>query len=86
MSTPLTTPTGSNSADQCRQMGLTVGDVIQGRETYGNDWSESRLTLLFVGNEVAVFSEERRNNQNPKWRKDGESGNWTLNCRAWSRV
>ena len=78
---------GMNTADQCRAMGLAVGDIIVGRETYGDEWSESRLELLFVGESVAVFREYVRNNYGqPEWRKDGESGNWTLNCKQWSKL
>ena len=82
----LKTPESRDSAEQCREMGLSVGDVIEGRETAGAWWSESRLTLLFLGAETAVFSEQRRNSEQPEWRDAGESGNWTLNCRAWRKV
>lgn len=86
MTAALKTPESRTTAEQCREMGLSVGDVIEGREGSGGWWSESRLTLLFLGAQVAVFSEQRRNSAQPEWRDDGESGNWTLNCRAWRKV
>lgn len=85
--TPLKTPESHNAADQCREMGLAVGDVVEGRETYGADgWGESRLTLIFLGKDVAVFREARRNDQQPDWMDGGESACWTLTCRAWREV
>jgi hypothetical protein len=82
----LPTPKSRDSADQCREMGIKVGDVIEGREGAGDWWSESRLTLLFLGAEVAVFSEQRRSSERLEWQDDGESGHWTLICRAWRKV
>jgi hypothetical protein len=80
-------PTSSNTADQCREMGIGIGNVICGREAYANgDWTEAKLEVLFLGEECAVFKESRRSKENPVWRKSGESSNWTLNCRDWMLV
>jgi hypothetical protein len=74
------------TADQVRELGLSVGDVIIGRESYGLDWSDSELTLIFVGDEVAIFSERNRNNLNGAWTEPRECSNWTLSFRDWVKV
>ncbi len=83
---PIKPPKSSSTADQCREMGLMVGDVIQGRNTFGKHWSESRLMLLTLGKTVVVFRELRRNDQQPDWRDNGKSANWMLNCRVWHKL
>ena len=76
----------SSVAEQCRAMGLAVGDTIEGRESYGNNWNEARLTVLFIGQEVAVFHERERNDRKPNWIDQGETADWTLDCRKWKKV
>ena len=85
-SNELKTPESSSQADQCREMGLVVGDVIEGREMYGGHWNESRLTVLFIGQEVAVFNEHERNDLQLDWVDHGETADWTLNYRVWRKV
>ena len=80
-------PRASNCADQCRQMGIVVGDTIVGRETYlDGGWSESKLTALFIGREECVFKTMRRTNLSPRWVSYGEGVNWTLGCRDWYKI
>lgn len=75
------------AAQQARSMGLKVGDTIRGREEYGaGQWSEAQLTLLWLGDEVAVWLERNRSNLSPEWADHGEAANWTLDCRTWSKV
>lgn len=77
-------PQSNTCAQQCRELGLVPGHVIVGRETYSTgSWSESKMTLLWVGEELAVWKVQRRTNQAPNWRKTGEQSNWTLTCRDW---
>lgn len=76
---------GMNVADQCRALGLDVGDTIEGVD-YG---SAVRLTLLFVGDECAVWrvTERFKNKRGWKsWTKPEESADWTLEFRDWKRV
>lgn len=82
---PLPQPKSRDAARQCREMGLKVGDTIIGREgdKAGRWFNETKLTLLFVGEQVAAWKVTRRNNSLPKWRDDGEAANWTLDCRKW---
>lgn len=80
-------PRHGDTAKQCREMGIDVGNIIVGRESWADGgWSEARLTLLFLGKSVAVWSVKKRNNTNPRWRSDGECGNWTLRYRQWELV
>lgn len=82
---PLTTIT--NTADQVRSMGLRIGDTIVGRESHGGGfWEESRLTLLWVGESVAVFREQSRTSEDPAWDDEGETVDWDLGYRQWTRV
>ena len=74
-------------ADQCRALGLEIGDTIFGREEGPSGcWHEAELTLLWLGREAAVFRERERTNANPEWSEPRESGDWTLECRNWSKV
>lgn len=77
----------NSCAAQCRQMGIVVGDTIVGRETYSTgQWSEAKLTAIFIGKEECVFETMRRSNDSPRWHGDGESSNWTLECRDWYKL
>lgn len=73
-------------ADQCRALGLDIGDKIIGREGGAGWWNEAELTLLWLGEKEAVFSERTRTNENPGWSKPKEDSNWTLECRNWRKV
>lgn len=84
--TPLLKPKSHRAAEQCREMGLAIGDTIQGREECGQHWSDSRLTVIFIGEDVAVFKQQTRNEDYPFWEDCGESADWTLNCRHWHKV
>lgn len=84
--TPLIKPKSHRTAEQCREMGLSVGDTIQGREECGQYWSESRLTVVFIGEDLAVFKEQTRDDEHPFWEDCGESADWTLNFRQWYKV
>ena len=76
-------PSNKYAARQCREMGIQVGDTIIGRESYDGGWNESMLTLIFAGEEVAVFIVMRRNSNDPEWEHTGESANWRLHFRDW---
>jgi hypothetical protein len=80
-------PCTVDTAEQCRALGIAVGDTIQGREegTHGY-WNEARLTLLWLGEEVAVWRATKRSSANPAWSEPEESAGWTLDCRQWSLV
>ncbi|MBC8741694.1 hypothetical protein F6X40_34600 [Paraburkholderia sp. UCT31] len=83
---PLPCPTSASTADQCREMGIELGDVIEGRESYPGGWNEARLKLLWLGEDVAVWSEQSRDSRSPEWDAPEERSNWTLDCREWRRV
>lgn len=58
-----------------------------GRETHANgEWSESKLTALFIGREECVFKTMGRTNYAPRWVSYGEDANWTLDCRDWYKI
>lgn len=76
----------ANTADQCRALGLKVGDTIEGREEDGSYWHEARLTLLWIGEEVAVWSASTRSNFYPAWSAPEEGDDWTLDDRDWYRI
>jgi hypothetical protein len=70
-------------------MGLSVGDVIQGREdaTYRDGgFHETRLTIIWLGDFVAVFHEQKRSDLSPEWSRPCEETAWTLDCRRWWKV
>lgn len=75
-------------ADQAREMELKVGDVITGMEGdyEGAWWVETRLTLLFIGQQCCVWKVDKSSKQHPEFRNVGEASNWTLNSQQWYRV
>jgi hypothetical protein len=68
-------------------MGIILGNTIEGRETYNDgSWSERRLTLLWLGESVAVWQQSGRKSfiaEMQDWQPMEESGNWNLNGREW---
>ena len=75
------TPQSFEVADQVRELGLQLGDMIEGWEgAHG-----ARLVLKFLGTEAAVFDEWLRVDDGT-WRYLGESAEWNLGCRDWVRV
>jgi hypothetical protein len=74
------------AAEQCRSLGLRVGDTIEGRESYPGGWHQARLTLLWMGDDVAVWRVMERNSDNPTWSEPHEGADWDLSCRRWRRV
>lgn len=73
-------------ADQCRALGLEVGDTIEGTESISGWWNTTRLTLLWLGKTDAVWSVTDRSSSRPEWSKPREAANWTLACRDWYKV
>lgn len=75
-------------ADMVRALKIHVGDTIEGREGKGPPgwWQITRLTLLWLGEEVAVWRETSRSQMSPEWSTPRESANWTLSCRDWKKV
>ena len=63
------------------------GDTIIGREGGPNRWSESALTLLWLGEETAVFREAIRTDRYPEWRLLSlERADWNLCWHDWRRA
>jgi hypothetical protein len=88
-------PRHCSVATQCELAGLVPGDVIIGREGAASAnngrgtvgwWHESELTLVWIGQTNAVFSERIRTNKSPEWDYVGERTDWTLDRRDWFKV
>lgn len=75
-------------ADQARELGLQVGDTIQGRETAGIFWHENRITLLWIGiaHTVWIVSGRSSKSRNGVWSAPQETTDWDLACRDWQRI
>lgn len=86
--TKLKRPVARDTARQCLELGLKVGDTIIGRETYesGGGWSESKLTLLWLGKKEAMWSERSRTDRRPRWGSAVETSAWTLQWRDWYKM
>lgn len=67
-------------ADQCRQMGIKVGDTIRG-DYRGID--TVILTLLWLGDRVAVWRVRVRYWNMTQWNATYESASWSLGHREW---
>lgn len=76
----------SEPAEQARAMGLAVGDTVEGREQRGPYWDVTRLTLLWLGEHVAVWSATSRWSDDPEWSEPEETADWTLDGRPWQKV
>jgi hypothetical protein len=73
-------------ADHCRQMRLCVGDTIEGREEWPTGWHDARLTLLWMGQQEAVWQVRCRSHKKPDWSPPFEAVGWKLNVRRWRKV
>ena len=73
-------------ADECRAMGLQIGDTIEGTQSGKGWWETARLTLLWLGEQEAVWRMTRQTGASqPQWSEPCESVNWTLSCREWKK-
>lgn len=81
-----------NTAEACRAMGIEVGDTIIGREEFDDPfgysplWNEARLTLLWLGESVAVWREQLRSSEKEEWSEPDEAADWTLDSRPWRKL
>ena len=79
----------ASAAEQARELGLTVGDTIQGREKVGDGWHEARITLLWIGSTHTawiVSGRSSRPREGGAWSSPHEATNWDLGCREWERI
>ena len=76
----------SRPADQCRKLGLRVGDTIEGTERGDGWWSTTRLTLLWLGESEAAWRETSISHLSAEWSPPRESCAWTLSYRDWRIV
>ena len=73
-------------ADQCRRMGLAVGDTIEGDEC-GPGWcTTARLTLLWLGETCAAWSQISRFSPDGEWSEPREAVTWNLAFRKWRKL
>lgn len=82
-------PEKGSVASECRKLGLKVGDTIEGTEGAkepGSWWNTTRLTLLWLGVNEAVFIETHKSSEQSAWSEPEESSNWTLSARQWQKV
>jgi len=75
----------SSLADRMRASGLRVGDRIQYTERVAGGLRDVRLTLLWVGEELAVWRVCHRYAIGP-WCEQGETASWDPRDKIWSRV
>ena len=73
-------------ADQCRALGLNVGDTIEGTESGNGWWSTTRLKLLWLGDTYAAWLVTDRSSSRPQWSEPSEAVHWDLGCRDWRKV
>ena len=79
----------ATSADQARELGLKVGDTIQGREEVGNYWHVARITLIWIGATTTVWIVSSRSSgakEAAAWSRPREVTNWNPCYRNWERI
>jgi len=81
-----THPSSGDIIGQIKELGLKVGDTIESLKRESGECCDVRLTLLWVGQSVAVWQEKSRRSNHKKWVDEGESANWTLDMRKWRKV
>lgn len=69
-------------AQQARALGLQVGDTIEGV----HNGCTARLTLLWLGESVAVWRVTEQFHPAHGWTRPVEKANWTLDCRSWVKI
>lgn len=75
--------TGATTADECRSIGLQVGQTIEGTDESGET---ARLTLQWLGDEVAVFRVTELciwATGETEWTRTMQSADWSLSHREW---
>lgn len=78
--------TGMTAAESVRDMGLSVGDTIEGQQVqYDGTLNTVRMTLLWVGESIAVWRWTERYGLGP-WSRPEESATWDLSFRTWRKV
>jgi hypothetical protein len=75
----------ATAADQARELGLKVGDTIQGRQEVGDGWHDAWITLVWLGKVHTLWIVSGRNNRRP-WSSPYESVTWDLDSREWERT
>lgn len=73
-------------AQQCRKLGIKVGDTIEGTEAGVGWWNTTRLTLLWIGETECVWRMVSKTDKRPQWSEPCEAVKWTLSCREWHKV
>lgn len=82
-----TNPYSSSAAEQVRELGLAVGDTIQGRKKVDGDWHEDRITLLWIGaTHAAWIVSGRRLHEGDAWSAPDEASQFALTGREWERI
>lgn len=76
--------TATSPADQCRELGIKVGDVIEGASPSAWPGDMTRIKLLWLGREMAVWIETRL--VGGEWTLPRESAAWDLSWREWERI
>ena len=77
---------GMTAAESVRNMGLAVGDTIEGQQVrYDGTLSTVRLTLLWAGDSIAVWRMTERYGLGP-WSQPEEASDWDLSFRTWKKV
>jgi hypothetical protein len=72
--------TKRSPAEQCRELGISIGDTIEGEE----NGTRVRLKLIWLGQAAAIWMVYLK--ENGLWIESEESANWTLVARKWRRV
>ena len=73
--------------DRIEQMRLRPGDTIETRQQFRRGpWVEYRRTLLWHGEEVAVWAIQSRREQRPEWSDPRESASPIGSYGDWRKV
>jgi hypothetical protein len=69
-------------ANQCRQLGIRVGDMIQSKDSSRPD---VRLRLIWIGDDETVWRQWSRI-PGEEWGIPFETTHWNLGFREWEKI
>lgn len=73
--------------DRIEQMRLRPGDTIEMRQQFPRGpWVEYRRTLLWHGEQIAVWASSTRNNNRPNWSEPHETASTVGAYGEWRKV
>jgi hypothetical protein len=74
----------ANIADQCRELGVEVGDALYRRkEGHNGKWYAEVMVVVFIGMELVVFEMHHMTDRYREWVRIDETTEWRPHQEHW---